>query len=61
MPTLEITRRGLAPDHASATFDYVLSIMLWPIECEMRREFQRTWVSPAAGQTPLPPCRGCRG
>lgn len=42
MPTLQITRAGLAPEHAAATLDYVTSIMLWPLECDMRTEFQRT-------------------
>ena len=42
MPTLEITRAGLAPQHADATNHYIFSIMLWPVECDARREFQRS-------------------
>jgi hypothetical protein len=41
MPTLAITRAGLAPAHAVATLDYLLSIMLWPVECDMRQHFLR--------------------
>jgi hypothetical protein len=42
MPTLEITRAGFRPEHAMMTRNYLLSIMLWPVECDQRREFMRT-------------------
>lgn len=42
MPTLEITAASFAPEHAAATFDYIRGIMLWPTDCDDRREFYRT-------------------
>jgi hypothetical protein len=42
MPILQIGRGGLSAEHAAATFDYVISVMIWPTECDMRREFQRS-------------------
>lgn len=42
MPTLEIRRAGLRPEYAAMTFNYLLGIMLWPVECDARRDFMRT-------------------
>jgi len=42
MPELKITAAGLGVEHARATCDYLLAIMLWPIECDARTEFLRT-------------------
>ena len=42
MPTLQITRQGFAPEHAGTAHDYVLSIKLFPIECDDRLELQRS-------------------
>jgi hypothetical protein len=42
MPTLEITNAGLAPEAAPMTLNYLLGIMIWPAECDARREFLRT-------------------
>lgn len=42
MPTLEIRRAGLAPEYATATIDYLISVLIWPAECDERVEFMRT-------------------
>jgi hypothetical protein len=42
MPTLEIRRARLRPEYAAMTFNYLLGIMLWPVECDARRDFMRT-------------------
>lgn len=48
MPTLQITRAGMAPEHAMATCNYLLSLMLWPVECDDRTEFLQTCAAAAA-------------
>jgi hypothetical protein len=47
-PTLQITRAGLRPEHAAATRNYLLSVMLWPAECDARTEFMKTCAAAAA-------------
>lgn len=42
MPTLKITRRGLAPDYLRATFEYLLGVMLWPADEDRRDEYLHT-------------------
>jgi hypothetical protein len=44
MPILQITQAALAPEHARATFEYLLAVMLWPrpTDQDCRDAFLRT-------------------
>ena len=64
MPTLEITRAGLGPEHAMATRNYLLSVMLWPRERDAaeRAEFMRTCAAAeAADKAVAVPAMGAAG
>ena len=42
MPYLEITQAALDPQHARATCEYLMGIMLWPSDAERRAAFLKT-------------------